>query len=669
MSGEGTPPAPQNLDDLPALALSRPHEALTLARTLLANHPSSRVAAAAHHAIGVVLREFGAIDEALAEFRTGMHRARQATDIARVADIRASYGVALLLAGRTRRGLAEIEAAAGDAVGEAAGRIEVRRAYGLLLLGDYREMLRAAQRAVVLLAHGDPVWEARAHNHRAVAHLALGAVALADRDYARAEELFARAGQRLEYAIARHDRAVAAFARGDLPAALTLLDDAQRVIDELDVFEPDLSITRAQVLLAAGLDRDALRVADEGVVRSERLRGSAMRRGELLFVAAMAARAGGDVATAAERSREALRMFRRQQRPRWAARAELVLLESRFDGGETSPELLRKADRLAGTLERLALTGALEAHVLAGRIALACGKDDVGARHLRAAAARRPRDLRARATGWLARAVLAEAEARPADLLAACARGLDLVDAHLRTLGATELRAQATAQGADLARLALRQAAQAGDARRLLQWSERWRATALAAPPVRLDPDAEMTRDLAVLRSLARRLESAQAGDPAIPVLLQERRRLEEAVRRQALRQPGGARGRTASIRLGELRDLLGDATLVELTDVGGELFAITLAGRRPPAMHHVGGVAAADRVLAHALFALRRGATRRSTAPLDLRPIGERLQATMLGPVASTLRAPAVVVVPTGRLHAVPWNLLPALRGRAVTV
>ena len=44
-----------------------------------------------------------------------------------------------------------------------------------MLLGDYREMLRAAQRAVVLLTGGDEVWEGRAYNHRAVAHLALGA--------------------------------------------------------------------------------------------------------------------------------------------------------------------------------------------------------------------------------------------------------------------------------------------------------------------------------------------------------------------------------------------------------------------------------------------------------------------------------------------------------------
>ena len=147
-------------------------------------------------------------------------------------------------------------------------------------------------------------------------------------------------------------------------------------------------------------------------------------------------------------------MFRHQRRVWWAARAELVLLKSRYDSGDTSANLLRAAARLAAALESLDVTRVPEARLLCGRLALARGRRSAGVLHLRAAAARRPRDVRARATGWLARAVLADVEGRSRDMLTACARGLDLIDAHLGTLGATELRAQATAQGDDLARLA-----------------------------------------------------------------------------------------------------------------------------------------------------------------------------------------------------------------------
>ena len=434
------------------------------------------------------------------------------------------------------------------------------------------------------------VWEARALGHRAKANLALGSLARADEDYARSEELFARTGQRLEYASALHDRATAAFARGDLPAALTLLDDAQQVVDELDVFEPELDVTRVQVLLAAELHRDALRVADDAVARSIRLHGSAARRSELLFAAALAASASGDAPTAASRSAEALRTFRRQHRAWWAARAELVLLESRFDTGDTSAALLRAATRLAGALEALDVTRVPEARLLCGRLALARGRRATGVLHLRAAAARRPRDVRARSTGWLARAVLAEVEGRPRDMLAACARGLDLIDAHLGTLGATELRAQATAQGDDLARLAMGHAARIGDAGRLLEWSERWRATSLAVPPVRRDVDPELTRDLAALRVLARRLDDDHPL--AAPAVRRERLRLEEAVRRRALHRPGSGSGAglPPPVRVTELRSLLGSTELVELTEVGGQLYAVVLSGERPVTMHHVGG-------------------------------------------------------------------------------
>lgn len=662
------PSTSTELEALLALALSRPHEALARSQALLANGAEPAVAAVAHQAAGIVLRDFGDMDEALAEFRAAMRCARRAHEDEREADVRAAYGVALVMAGHPR-GLAEIRRAADGATGPASGRIQIRLAHALWLVGRNADMLRAAQRAVDLLEGTDDlVWQGRAYGHRAKAHLALGAVARADADYARSEQLFEVTGQRLEYASALQDRATTAFARGDLPAALAFLDDAQQVVDELDVFEPELDVTRVQVLLAAELARDALRVADAAVARSTELHGSAVRRAELLFSAALAASAAGDQETAASRSAEAVAMFRHQQRAWWVARSELVLLESRFDTGDTSSALLRAGTRLVATLESVDPTRVPEARLLCGRLALARGQKTTGVRHLKAAAARRPRDVRARTAGWLARAVLADLEGRPRDMLAACSRGLDLIDVHLGTLGATELRAQATAQGDDLARIALGHAARIGDAALLLSWSERWRATALTVPPVRPEVDPEMTRDLAALRVVARRLEDEQPSTGA-GTLRKEQRRLEEAVRRRAMHSPGAGSHDSQRIRVTELRSLLGDADLVELTDVDGQLFAVVLSGDRPAAMHHVGSADVADRALAHTLFALRRQSTRPGRPALDLVAIGERLQEALLGTAVDALSATSVVVIPTGRLHAVPWALLPGLRDRAVTV
>ena len=663
------PSAAPDLDGLLAFALSRPHQALAQARSILADGAPAAVAAVAHQAAGLVLRDFGDIEQALREFRSSIRCANRAGDMERANDVRAAYGLALVMAGHPRAGLAAIYEAAEGAVGTAQGRIQIRLAKALWLLGRNAEMLRASQRAVDLLGGSrDLVWEARAYGHRAQAALGLGAVARADEDCVRSQELFAAAGQRLDYASALHDRATIAFARGDVPGALALLDSAEQVVDDLEVFEPELFVTRVQVLLAAQLHRDALRVADEGVARSVALRGAHARRAELLFAAALAASAGKDPATAADRSAEALRMFRRQQRAWWAVRAELVLLQSRCDGGDRSAALLGAATKLVRRLESVDVASAPAARLLAGRLALARGRTAAGVRHLRAASARRPRDVQARSTGWLARAVLAEAEGRHGAMLAACSRGLELIDLHLGTLGATELRAQATALGSDFARLALRHAVKSEDAGRLLVWSERWRATALAVPPVRVDLDPVMTGDLAALRVLSQRL-AEEAPSVGTPALQREQRRLEDAVRRRAMHRQGTGSGATKPIRVADLRAELGDTDLVELTDVDGELFAIVLSTDRPPEMLRVGQTADAERALAQALFALRREAIGGKATAVAKRPIGERLQRSLLGPVVDRLTAPSVVVVPTGGLHAVPWALLPVLEDRAVTV
>ena len=66
------------------------------------------------------------------------------------------------------------------------------------------------------------------------------------------------------------------------------------------------------------------------------------------------------------------------------------------------------------------------------------------------------------------------------------------------------------------------------------------------------------------------------------------------------------------------------------------------------------------------ARFLLRRSARGRPYAPGDL---GERLEQTLFGDAARLFPDGPVVVVPTARLHGVPWALLPSLADRPFTV
>lgn len=658
-----------NADELLARALSKPSEALSAAHETLARRPPAAEAAVAHQVIGVVLRHFGDIDEAIAELRKARRLAGKAGDTAREADILASLSVALLLAGQTRRGLVILNEVLRDRRGVPAGRLLIRRCYAYWVLGRHAEALRDAQAAVDLLyGVDDLVWEARALHHRATAYAALGRTDRADLDYAKAEALYAACGQDLEYANAREERAAAAHASGDLPAALAHLDHAKQLFEQLGVFEPEVAVNKCTVLLAAGLAGDALREVEAAIATIEHDGGAAARRAELLYSCALAATATGDLDRAQRRSAEALRLFRRQQRPWWAVQAELVLLLCRSASGDDSPALLRATRKVAARLDELDASRAVDAHLLAGRLAIAHGRRAEGVRHLQTAAAARNRGIpRTRCAGWLAQATWCAAEGRWPGMLAACDRGLAQLDLHLRTLGATELRTLATAQGAELAGMALRYAEARDDPRLFLRWSERLRATAGRITPVRPLGDNVLVADLAALRNVVARLEFSPGSRGTAPALLRERTRLEAAVRQRALHAPA-ATAAGGPFALADLLEELGDSDLIQLTDLDGQLHAVVVAGRRLRLVR-VGATAEAARALTHALFALRREGSRRGTERLDLEELGRRLESKLLGEAVRLLRGGPVVMVPPGKLHAVPWGLLPSLRQRAATV
>src|SRR5690606_27159353 len=107
------------------------------------------------------------------------------------------------------------------------------------------------------------------------------------------------------------------------------------------------------------------------------------------------------------------------------------------------------------------------------------------------------------------------AAGQPRRLLRACRAGLALIEEHRLTFGSSELRALVTAQGAELADLALRHLRRAGRGRELLDWTERWRATALDVPPTPPADDPELLGRLAALRRVDQLLAGARSGGAA----------------------------------------------------------------------------------------------------------------------------------------------------------
>jgi len=503
----------REVDDLLPLALARPHDALARARAILAARPGPYEASVAHQAAGIVLREYGDADAGVRELRSALRLARRTGSAEREADVLGSLGVALVYAGRTADGLTAFDRAVRLSSGVLTGRVLHRRGLALWTLGRYDAALKDLRRAVSILDRaGDPVWTARALSGRGMVYLAVGSPAQADADFVAAGRLYAETSQELEAIHTVLNRASAAFLSGDLPVALTFLDEAAARYRPLNVPMPDLSSDRCNVLLAAGLVSDALAEADAAVRDIEQARGRSTMKAELLLRAANCALAAAQPEAALDRAQAAYRLYREQQSAWGKAHAGLALAQAQHAAGLASGPLLRQVNRAAAQLAALRSGEATRAHLLAGRVARDLGRRSDADRHFVAAAQSRRRGAALpRASGWLAEALRAEAAGNSRRLLTACRRGLEVLDEHRFTLGASELRAQATAHGAELAALAQRYAVRAHRPRLLLVWSERWRSTALSVPAARRPhADAELNVGLAALRDVMRRLEQAR---------------------------------------------------------------------------------------------------------------------------------------------------------------
>ncbi|MEO7746484.1 MAG: CHAT domain-containing tetratricopeptide repeat protein [Actinomycetota bacterium] len=645
-------------------ALATPARALARADVLLQRDPDDWAVSYAQQAAGIVLRDGGDTRGALLRLRSGLRAAMRTGDVGRVADVRATLGATLVMAGRTTQGLAELDRASATERGVALARIRLRRGHALALLGRYEESLADLRLAMTAARGGaDTLWQARILLNRSLVHLRVGQLAKADQDAGDAATLFDRLGQSFESAVAGHNRGVVAARAGDIPRALRLFEVARARYVELGVLEPDLVIDTGHALLAAGLTTEAVDAA-AGALRDERRQP--VHLAELVLFAAVAAVADRRHDLARQWADRATRMFEAQRRPSWAARARLISCAVRFETGRSGTRLLARAVAVADVLDATRAAEAPEAHLLAGKVARRLGNDVQAQNQLTLAALHRRRGAPlARATGWLAAALLAGDDRA---LLRACGRGLDALDEHVDVFGAAEFRATATAHGRELAGLAVDAAVRRGSPREILGWSERWRATAMTA--VTAPPDAATDRLLD-----QRRTTQAPGHDPA-PVREQPSvNRLHHTandadVTHLRLQLAGSGRTVRSRIDPGLLLDALGTGRMVVLVPAQGTLHAVVAGGGRFT-KHAVGSMEDATREVELARFELQRLArSGRVRSPATHDRWRGMLERALLGPAVGRLQDDGpVVIVPPASLHPAPWGLLPVLARRAVSV
>lgn len=658
-------------EDLPNLAMSDPAAAERLARAVLSGGPPPRDATFALQTLGIIARDRGRVGAALRLFRRGLRAAVESGHDDRRTELAASLGTALGLAGRRREALAAFDDALLDAGPIARARVLVRRGAARILLGElsagYADNAEAAR---VLHDHGDAVWESRARQNAAAALISLGRVEEAQQERARAQTMAEAHGDHYTAIVALHGRADGEHRMGRLREALDMFYEARRRYEELGVVPHEVVRDIAVAQLAAGLTEEAAATADHLVLLLQQDRHAVVQRADGFIAAAIVHLATGNPDRAIDLARRAERTSRRGGHADAEQHARLVMLRARTASGSITIRHARDAAALAGELSDRYSSERLDAHVLAGRMALATGLDELARTMFETAATHRGRGsaLR-RVTAWYAQAQLAKMRGDRATMLRACERGLDVLDTHALSVGALEMRARATVHGTDLAILATRQVAADGSARELLRWTERWRGAvhALPLPPVRHDP--ALTTELGRLRAASRDLGAmADAAKEA------ERRAIEERIRRQVHTREGDVSARRRRFDVGQLLDTLGDdVTLASVVGIIGGQFHVALAQRGRVTRITAGQVAGIDEELDHIRFALRAvtlAPEATAGALLNTLEAGlARLEERLLGPAVQALGDGPVVIVPPSTVQATPWGAFPSLRARPVTV
>jgi hypothetical protein len=643
-------------------------DALRLARA----HRSADAEVAALHALAYARYELGD--------PRSMRSARAAVRVAerhgldqRAAHARRRLAVEMTARGRLSAAIRELDLACAAFDEHELARSQVFRIGIQLLAGQAPTSLGDSDRALkTLQAHGDRIWEARLRRNRGLLFADRGDIRLAEGDLTRARDLYASLGANEAAAGTAIELARVALARGDLPDGLARLDR----VDPASIppaQRADLEMLRARALAAAHLTGEALAALSAAQAIWTRWQ---VAEPEGRLEAVRLTLLAGDPRDAQRLAGSASTWFARHDSPIYRARADGLRLAAELASGAVRASVLASARRAAATLAEAGWREESQ------RIRVAVARGECGRGRLKAARGelaacgplRRHGPVADRIEAWHVEALLRRAAGDPAGAARAVRAGLDLLDRHRAALGASDLRASVSAIGVTLAQLGLRTALEGGRPEALLGWSERTRANALRLDPVAAPDDPELRERQRELRTVAGELRTATGGGHAVQSLVTRQAALETAIRRRVRHESGAGLGPAAPPGRRALTTALGQRGLLELIELDGQLSALTLAGGR--LVHHpLGPTEPVTEQLEWLRFALSRlarlprGAVQRTALQDGARASAAALDLALLAPLAQALGDRELVIVPTGSLHALPWAMLPSLRGRPLAV
>ncbi|MGW5238385.1 CHAT domain-containing protein [Monashia sp. NPDC004114] len=513
------------------------------------------------------------------------------------------------------------------------------------------------------------------HISRGMLALSLGETKDAEEAFAQAAEVAHEHGYPQQEVMARHNEGYAAYLRGDLPQALTLMRAAERLSADLSAqgLEPTFRLDKGRALLEAGLVAEAIDQLERSCAEldpEQHLERFAQHELEL----ARAYRLSGRVDQALAAANEASAAFERLGAAAWAGRATLAGLRAALDQRNVPDDVPDRAVRTADGLTRTASDlGDAEladnARLVAAQGLLLRGDVELAHRRMldRTLVGTLSDELDSDAI--LAAVLVAQGNGtRAKQVVVQAARRLA---AGQQSSASLDLRTARAVHGSRLADLDLSLAFPRGSGA-VLEALERWRSATDRLPSLGRPEDEQLAVLTERLRSVQARLRSATDLE-RLAALQAEASRLERDIRDRdwALTRSGPAAG-AIPIRVREAKEQLvaADRDLVWFFRYESRLCAVAVIGGRASLRD---------------LMPIQRASELAQRIRVDLRAASTRHLGPLSSMVWGSLRASAaelddailrgwrasrgLVLVTCPEVSGLPWALLPSMAGRPFTV
>jgi tetratricopeptide (TPR) repeat protein len=541
-------------------AIVEPRRALAAARTVhqrAADVGDLRVGAIALRAQGLAQLHLRDVEHATASLTLAVEEGLRAGDRDVEGRARMTLAAALSLSSRLDDALREAELAVDRLEGLDQARARAQRGLVQTYLSDLDGALESfAAAEPVLRRERDDEYLLSALLNRGGLRFQHADPEGAAADFLEAAALGHAIGRELQAAYAHANLGLVCTARGEVLEALDHLTAAEPVIRTHGGPLGMLLALRGELLLSVRLLDEARRCA-AAALRTAVRSHDPLSAADTRLLLAQIAMADGHPAEAQRLARSAAAGLTTHGQHGLAAFARLQELRAAVARGARRLPPLDEVDALVETVSAAGWAWSrVEARIGAAEVALRRSPGRSGHRpdagkaieYLAAAARFRsggPATVRARA--WYA-------EARRRELLGdgrgagrAAAAGLRVLDEYAQALGATDLRGQAASHRTALVEIGLRTALEAREARRVLLWAERGRASHLQRSRVRAPADPVLSELLTQLRAAAAEVDELdRVGDSSKAAVRRQvvlERRIRDHVRPAAAR----ARSMTSS--------------------------------------------------------------------------------------------------------------------------